>query len=367
MGRRDSARSGAGARVSGRLTHLDEHGRARMVDVSDKPVSTRIARARARLRMSTGAAEAVRDGSGPKGEVLAVARLAGVQAAKQTPALIPLAHPLPLSYVDVDARVEPGEGLVELVAEARTTAGTGVEMEAMTAAAVAALTVYDMVKGVERGVAIEQVVLLEKHGGRSDYRLEEEGVVLPDGAGASRRELHGAAVVTVSTSKAAGRGEDEGGPRLAALAARLGLEVVASEIVSDDLAQLEALLRSLADEHGCALVLTSGGTGVAAGDVTPEATRAVIDLEVDGLGEAMRAASRPYTGNWMLSRALAGVRGGTLIVNLPGSPRSIEQIGGELVEAFAARAGSSGRGRRRAPAGRHRYGLESMPVRRLSW
>src|SRR5437763_1059123 len=84
--------------------------------------------ARPRLRMSTGAAQAVRDGSGPKGEVLAVARLAGVQAAKQTPALIPLAHPLPLSYVDVEARVEPGEGLVELVAEARTSAGTGVEM-----------------------------------------------------------------------------------------------------------------------------------------------------------------------------------------------------------------------------------------------
>ncbi len=149
---------------------------------------------------------------------------------------------------------------------------------------------------------------------------------------APRRELRGAAVVTVSTSKAAGRGEDESGPLLLALAERLGLEVVASEIVSDDRAQLAALLRSLADERGCALILTSGGTGVAAGDVTPEATRAVIDVEVDGLGEAMRIASQPHTGNWMLSRALAGVRGGTLIVNLPGSPRSIEQIGDELVE-----------------------------------
>ncbi len=332
--------------MSGRLTHLDEQGRARMVDVSDKPVTTRIARARARLRMSTGAAGAVRDGSGPKGEVLAVARLAGVQAAKQTPALIPLAHPLPLSFVDVEARVEPAEGLVELVAEARTTAGTGVEMEAMTAAAVAALTVYDMVKGIERGVQIEQVVLLEKRGGRSDYRLEDDAAGSPHGAGGRRRELRGAAVVTVSTSKAAGRGEDESGPRLAALAEQLGVEVLAAEIVPDDRAQLEALLRSLADERGCALVLTSGGTGVAASDVTPEATRAVIDLEVDGLGEAMRAASQPHTGNWMLSRALAGVRGGTLIVNLPGSPRSIEQIGAGLVEplrhALALLAGSDG-------------------------
>ena len=104
-----------------------------------------------------------------------VARLAGIQAAKQTPSLIPLAHPLPLSFVDVEASVEEEAGTVELVAAARTVAQTGVEMEAMTAAAVAALTVYDMVKGMERGVRIEEVVLLEKGGGRSDWRLEEQG------------------------------------------------------------------------------------------------------------------------------------------------------------------------------------------------
>ncbi len=318
-----------------RLTHLDESGRARMVDVSEKGITSRTARARARLRMSPATAAAVRDGSGPKGEVLAVARLAGVQAAKQTPQLIPLAHPLPLSFVDVEAGVEAEAGLVELVAEARTTAGTGVEMEAMTAAAVAALTVYDMVKGVERGVQIEQVVLLEKRGGRSDYRYTGDGAVAaPDtrDAGPGARVKAGAAVVTISTSKAAGRGEDESGPRLAALAGRLGVEVVARELVPDDRAQLEALLRSLADDRGCALVLTSGGTGVAASDVTPQATRAVIDVEVEGLGEAMRAASRAHTGNWMLSRALAGVRDGTLIVNLPGRPASIDEIGEELAE-----------------------------------
>src|SRR6185437_11208187 len=261
-------------------------------------------------------------------EVLAVARLAGVQAAKQTPQLIPLAHPLPLSFVDVEASVEAEQGLVDLIAEARTTAGTGGEMEAMAAAVVAALTVYDMVKGIERGVQIEQVVLLEKHGGRSDYTYDGD----PAGQAADRRAKTGAALVTISTSKAAGRGEDESGPRLAALAEQLGVEVLASELVPDDRAQLEALLRSLADDRGCALVLTSGGTGVAASDVTPQATRAVIDMEVEGLGEAMRAASRPHTGNWMLSRALAGVRGGTLIVNLPGRPASIDEIGGELVE-----------------------------------
>jgi cyclic pyranopterin phosphate synthase len=146
-----------------------------MVDVGGKPQSERRARARARLRMSPRTAGAVARGDGPKGEVLGVARLAGIQAAKQTALLIPLAHPIPLSFVDVSARVEEGEGLVEIVSEARTVGQTGVEMEAMTACAVAALTVYDMVKGVERGVEVEQVVLLEKTGGRSDWRLEEDG------------------------------------------------------------------------------------------------------------------------------------------------------------------------------------------------
>ncbi len=158
-----------------RLTHLGEDGRARMVDVGAKPTTERRARARARLRMSPPTARAVAAGEGPKGEVLGVARFAGIQAAKQTAALIPLAHPLGLSFVDVSTSVDEEEGRVELIAEARTMAQTGVEMEAMTACSVAALTVYDMVKGLERGVEIEQVVLLEKSGGRSDWRLEDEG------------------------------------------------------------------------------------------------------------------------------------------------------------------------------------------------
>ncbi|HET9163432.1 MAG TPA: cyclic pyranopterin monophosphate synthase MoaC [Solirubrobacterales bacterium] len=158
--------------MSESLSHLDARGRARMVDVGDKPETRRVARARARLRMSPRAAAAVEAGDGPKGEVLGVARLAGIQAAKRTGELIPLAHPLPLDFVDVEANVDAAEGTVELTAAAKTTGRSGVEMEAMTACAVAALTVYDMVKGIERGVAIEQVVLVEKRGGRSDWQLD---------------------------------------------------------------------------------------------------------------------------------------------------------------------------------------------------
>lgn len=156
------------------LTHLDETGRARMVDVGAKDVTERVARARARVRMSPQTARAVQEGNGPKGEVLGVARVAGVQAAKQTGQLIPLAHPLALTFVDVVGSIDVQAGLVELVSEVRTVGRTGVEMEAMSACAVAALTVYDMVKGIERGVEIEQLVLLEKRGGRSDYRRAED-------------------------------------------------------------------------------------------------------------------------------------------------------------------------------------------------
>ncbi|MEK6227773.1 MAG: cyclic pyranopterin monophosphate synthase MoaC [Actinomycetota bacterium] len=152
----------------GELSHLDDSGAARMVDVGGKEVTDRRALARAVVRMSPETAEAVRRGDAPKGDVLGTARIAGIQAAKRTSELIPLCHPLALSFVDVTAEV--GKDRVTLEAEARTSAQTGVEMEAMTAAAVAALTVYDMVKGIERGVSVGPVELLEKTGGKKDWR-----------------------------------------------------------------------------------------------------------------------------------------------------------------------------------------------------
>jgi cyclic pyranopterin monophosphate synthase len=149
------------------LTHLDERGRARMVDVGAKPVTARRAVARALVRMTPQTAALVAAGDAPKGDVVSTARIAGIQAAKRTGELIPLCHPLALDHVDVEAQIDAEAGTVTLTAEARVSARTGVEMEAMTAASVAALTVYDMVKGIERGVEIASVVLVEKSGGRS--------------------------------------------------------------------------------------------------------------------------------------------------------------------------------------------------------
>jgi cyclic pyranopterin phosphate synthase len=152
------------------LSHIDASGRARMVDVGAKQESERRARARAIVRMSPETAATVERGDAPKGDVLATARLAGIQAAKRTDELIPLAHPLPLTFVDVEAALDTETGAVTIEAEARTVAKTGVEMEAMTACAVAALTVYDMVKGIERGVVVEELTLIEKTGGKEDWR-----------------------------------------------------------------------------------------------------------------------------------------------------------------------------------------------------
>ena len=148
-----------------KLTHLDRKGAARMVDVGDKAVTERRAVARGVLRVSASTIALVRDGTTPKGDVLAAARLAGIMAAKRTSELIPLTHPLPLSHASVDLVL--GKDAIEIEATVATTARTGVEMEALTAVSVAGLTLYDMLKSVERGASLTDVRLVEKTGGKS--------------------------------------------------------------------------------------------------------------------------------------------------------------------------------------------------------
>ncbi len=157
--------------MTDRLTHLDSRGQARMVDVGGKAETARSATATGRIRMSAEALAAVREGSGPKGDVLAVARVAGIMAAKKTGELIPLCHPLALDAVTVDFAFE--DNAVRATARASLTGRTGVEMEAMTAASIAILTIYDMAKALDKGMVIEEVRLLEKTGGKSgDWRAD---------------------------------------------------------------------------------------------------------------------------------------------------------------------------------------------------
>ena len=142
------------------------------------------------------------------------------------------------------------------------------------------------------------------------------------------------AAITISTSKAAGEGEDASGPLLAEMVRALGGELAGSEIVADERATIASCLRRWCDDERCDLVLTSGGTGLSPTDVTPEATLDVLEREAPGLAEAMRLASQPHTPHWMLSRAVAGTRGGALVVNLPGHPRAIREVADALLPAL---------------------------------
>ena len=293
-----------------------------MVDVGAKPVTARRAVAAALVRMRPDVLATLLDAGGPKGDALVTARLAGIGAAKRTSELIPLCHPLPLDRVDVDLEADRGAGTVTIRAEAAATARTGVEMEALTAASVAALTLYDMAKALQRDIVIERIELLEKSGGRSgDYRAGA-GEGFP---GPGEPAAHEAVVVTCSNRSAAGERDDASGPVLVAALRDAGFDVdSAAIVVADDEDAIAALLSRLADA-GHRLILTTGGTGLTPTDVTPAATRRVIQRETPGLAELMRAAGIASTPMAALSRGVVGTRGRTLIANLPGSPKGASE------------------------------------------
>ena len=296
-------------------SHLDPHGAPRMVDVGDKPVTARRAVAAATVRMRSEVLATLLEAGGPKGDAFVAARLAGIAAAKRTAELIPLCHLLPLDHVDVELIPDSEAGTVLIRAEAAAIARTGVEMEALTAASIAALTLYDMAKALQRDIVIERVELLAKEGGRSGSWAAEAAATAPTPA------AHEVVVVTCSNRSAAGERADDSGPALVAALRDAGWDVGPQPVVvPDDERVIADTIAQLADA-GHRLVLTTGGTGLTSTDVTPAATRRVIDREVPGLAELMRAAGLASTPMAALSRGLVGVRGTTLIANLPGSPR----------------------------------------------
>jgi cyclic pyranopterin phosphate synthase len=302
-------------------SHLDEEGAPRMVDVGGKPVTARRAVAAATVRMRPEVLASLIDAGGPKGDAFVAARLAGIGAAKRTSELIPLCHPLPLDRVDVELTADRDAGTVVIRAEAAATARTGVEMEALTAASVAALTLYDMAKALQRDIVIERVELLEKSGGRSGT-FSRESVAPAE---------HEAIIVTCSNRSATGEREDASGPALVDALRTAGFDVEPTPIVvADDEGEIAALLARLT-EAGHRLIITTGGTGLTPTDVTPAATRRVIDREVPGLAELIRAAGAASTPMAALSRGVVGSRGKTLIANLPGSPRGATESLGALL------------------------------------
>ncbi|SEA94484.1 bifunctional molybdenum cofactor biosynthesis protein MoaC/MoaB [Leifsonia sp. 21MFCrub1.1] len=309
------------------LTHLDSDGRARMVDVGGKPETDREAVARGRFLTTPEVIRLVAADDLPKADVLATARIAGIGGAKRTSELIPLCHPLPLNSVRVDFELDPEAGAIDIEVVTRTRGRTGVEMEALTAVAVAGLTLHDMVKAVDPAATLTDIRLVAKSGGkRGEWRRDGEEADAPGApastapaatapAAAAPAATAPAIVLVASTRAAAGVSEDTTGPAISAWLAerRLPADV---RVVAD--ADVDAALRQAVAERP-RVVITTGGTGVSPTDRTPEATAALLDRQLPGVAEALRARGAAATPLAALSRGVVGVAGSTLVVNLPGS------------------------------------------------
>jgi cyclic pyranopterin phosphate synthase len=279
-----------------------------MIDVGDKAVTARSATATARFVTTPDVIALVRADGLPKADVLATARIAGISGAKKTSELIPLCHQVPLSSVTIDFSFT--DDSIQVSATAKTVGQTGVEMEALTAVAIAGLTLHDMVKAVDPAAVLGEIRLESKTGGKRGH-WTRDGVVPPPPVRPGT-----AAVVVASTAGAAGTREDTTGPVIAEWLGAHGFAVDAVTVVADADVAAE-LARVVASAP--AVIITTGGTGLSPTDRTPEATLALMDRELPGVAEAIRARGLSATPTAALSRAVAGTANGSVVVNLPGS------------------------------------------------
>jgi molybdenum cofactor biosynthesis protein MoaC len=323
-----------------------------MIDVGEKAITRRRAVAEGRISMRPETARRIAEGTMPKGNVLGMAEVAGIAAAKNTPMILPLCHPLQLDAVRVACSVDAAAGVVSVRCEAICSGKTGVEMEALTGASAALLSIYDLTKGVDPALEISEVRLRVKEGGKSGRwvhpKVEDEEVA----AAAPAPVLQGltAGVLTVSDRCSRGEAEDTSGPLLAAFLRERGAEVLAPAIVPDDVAAIQAAVRAAVD-RGADLFISSGGTGLGPRDVTPEALRPLFAREAPGIGELLRATGAASTRMSWLSRSVAGLVGTCLVVALPGSPRAVTD-GLATLEPLLAHAVHMIRGGRTHPGAR---------------
>ena len=275
-----------------------------MVNITHKSNTLRKAIAQAIVRVSLPETiQAIHNRTVPKGDVLECARVAGLFAAKRTADMIPDCHPLPVEFTAVSYEV--GEMEVKIFVEIHTIYKTGVEVEAMHAASVVALTMYDMLKPIDKGVTIEQIKLVEKRGGKSDLTPVGEKSI-------------SARIVVCSDSISAGKGEDRAGEVIREKLNKHGVSVLGKVIIPDEKAQIQNFAKE-ASESGVDLLIFTGGTGLSPRDVTPETLEEILDRRISGIEEAIRNYGQQRTPYAMLSRSLAGQIGNTIILALPGS------------------------------------------------
>lgn len=281
-----------------------------MVDISRKIRTLRFAAAEALVRAPKRAVEMAFSGELPKGEAISVAKVSAIQAAKMTSMLIPYCHQVKLTHIDVS--FEQTDDGIRVVATASAIDRTGVEMEALVAASVAALTLYDMLKSVESEIEIRSIKLLSKRGGITDF-AEQLETKLRSG------------VIVVSDSAYCGKRSDASGIAIVNRLSELGISVVHYLVLPDDEGRIADELVRLCDDEKLDIIFTTGGTGIGPRDRTPEATAKVIERELEGVAEAMRSYGSERTPLAALSRAKVGIRGSTIIVNLPGSERAVNE------------------------------------------
>ena len=281
-----------------------------MFDIGDKSETLRIATARAIVKVRPRTIQLIKEGKSPKGNIVDAARISATMAAKRTWDLLPYCHPIPIDHIKVDILFKTES--IEVDVQVKTTWKTGVEMESLTGASIAALTIYDMLKPIDESLEIESIKLLAKSGGMKDF-YEEYTVPLK------------AVIIVISDSVSKGERRDKSGKLAVERLKSSGFEVVDYRVIPDDASQIESSLIIACDERKVDLVLTCGGTGLGPHDVTPEATGRLLDKEVIGISEALRMHGQKRTPLSMLSRGAAGVRGKTVIVNLPGSVKAVSE------------------------------------------
>lgn len=281
-----------------------------MVDITHKSNTLRIAIAQATVKVSKQATiDAIINKTVPKGDVFEMAKVAGLFGVKKTSDLIPDCHPLPIEYTNISYEIEGLNIFINI--EVKTIYKTGVEVEAMHGASLVALTMYDMLKPIDKGIEINNIKLLKKRGGKSDYRGK-----YPKGLTAG--------VVVCSDSISAGKKQDKAGKAIISKLEACAVAISSYTIIPDEVEVIQSQVNDL-HAQDVDLIIFTGGTGLSPRDVTPEAVLPLLDREIPGIMEAVRSYGQDRTPYAMLSRSVAGTKGKSLILTLPGSTKGASE------------------------------------------
>ncbi|WP_235964423.1 bifunctional molybdenum cofactor biosynthesis protein MoaC/MoaB [Pedobacter gandavensis] len=293
-----------------KTTHINGKRTTKMVNITHKSSTLRIAIAMATVKVSKPETiQAIEQRKIPKGDVFEFARAAGLLGVKKTSDLIPDCHPLPIEYTAITYAIDGLE--IHITVEVHTIYKTGVEVEAMHGASITALTMYDMLKPIDKGVEIQNIRLLKKSGGKSDFKALQFPEIK-------------AAVVVCSDSVFSGKSQDTSGKCIISLLEKLDIETLKYEILPDEASAISAKTLELCGSEYQLLIFT-GGTGLSPRDVTPDAISPLIERRIDGIMETARNYGQQRMPYAMLSRGVAGFIGETLVLTFPGSKQGVEE------------------------------------------